>query len=405
MKIKRKDFILSTIILISLSLRILSIVFYGDDEIANEWGDILRNLKEKNILSIRDINGVPVPNIFMPPLYAFFLYFINFFFTNSDSLLIGVKIIQLFLSLISVYLMYRICLNFFSQNLSYIGAIIFSIFPLNIYAVGQISSITIQLFLLSVFLLSFIKIFKGKKIKYLIMFSISSGLMILLRGEFFLFVILTLIYHFLKNKDVKQLFFVTILISLVLLPYIQRNYEIFNTFTITKSGGYNLLKGNNPSSKVEGVKMFRGEGEVVPNIKSKLDALNKMGPIKEHDLLIDKIYLDQALIYIKDDPSRYIKLYFKKFLAFMFIDIESSYPNYYSILNILPKILISITTIISIYFLLNLKLNLYNYLIFYYFSNIGLFSFFFILPRYNLSLLPIQIVLSLYLLKRIKPNF
>ena len=31
-----------------------------------------------------------------------------------------------------------------------------------------------------------------------------------------------------------------------------RNYKIFDTITITKSFGYNLWKGNNELSKVEG---------------------------------------------------------------------------------------------------------------------------------------------------------
>ena len=35
-------------------------------------------------------------------------------------------------------------------------------------------------------------------------------------------------------------------------PYLTRNYYYFETFTLTKSFGYNLLKGNNPFAKVEG---------------------------------------------------------------------------------------------------------------------------------------------------------
>jgi hypothetical protein len=58
--------------------------------------------------------------------------------------------------------------------------------------------------------------------------------------------------------------------------------------------------------------------------------------------------------------------------------------------------------LLGIFTLLRLKINLYNYFILYYFANIGLFSFFFILPRYNLSLLSIQILLSLSLLKQFK---
>ena len=192
---------------------------------------------------------------------------------------------------------------------------------------------------------------------------------------------------------------------LIVSPYLVRNYQIFGVITVTKSAGYNLLKGNNPLSKVEGVGMFRGVEKIVPAVKIKLDELNSRGPIKKHDLIKDKILLDQAIKYIKEDPIRYIQLYFKKALSFIFIDIESTYPNYYSIFNIVPKMLISITAIIGIFMLFKLKIDLYNYFILYYLSNIGLFSFFFILPRYNLSLLSIQIILGLYLLKRFKPNF
>ena len=40
---------------------------------------------------------------------------------------------------------------------------------------------------------------------------------------------------------------------LIVSPYLARNYYQFNTFTITKSLGYNLLKGNNPDFKVEAI--------------------------------------------------------------------------------------------------------------------------------------------------------
>ena len=45
-------------------------------------------------------------------------------------------------------------------------------------------------------------------------------------------------------------------------PYLIRNYQYFETFTLTKSFGYNLLKGNNPSYKVE------GDIEIIEKIKS-----------------------------------------------------------------------------------------------------------------------------------------
>jgi len=67
---------------------------------------------------------------------------------------------------------------------------------------------------------------------------------------------------------------------------------------------------------------------------------------------------------------------------------------------LLPKILISITTVLGIVSTLSLSKNITNYFTLFYLANIGLFSFFFILPRYSLSLLTIQIILSLYFIEK-----
>ena len=40
-----------------------------------------------------------------------------------------------------------------------------------------------------------------------------------------------------------------------------------------------------------------------------------------------------AAKYIKENPKRYIVLYFKKITAFLFIDTDSSEPNYYNIFH------------------------------------------------------------------------
>ena len=138
--------------------------------------------------------------------------------------------------------------------------------------------------------------------------------------------------------------------------------------------------------------------DVVPDLKVKLDNIK---PYKKYDVISDKIFLERAIEFISEDPKRYMKLYLKKTLSFLFIDVESSYPGYYSFLNIIPKLLLSVTSLISIIIFFNFKINLYNYFVLYYFSNIGLFSFFFILPRYTLSILPIQIILSIFLIKKI----
>jgi hypothetical protein len=392
------------IFLTAILTRVFSLYFYRDLEVAMEWGTILSNLEQYGILSVHSVQGVPVPNLFMPPLYPLFLYSVKFFFNNTEIFLLVIQFIQILFALISIYLTYKILLEFFSENLSLIGTFIFTIFPLNIYAVSQISSITMQVLLLNVFLFSLLKLFKNLDYKYIFMFSISSGLSMLLRGEFFIFVFLSIFYLYLKQKKVIKLFVIFLITILVVSPYLYRNYKVFEVITITKSGGYNLLKGNHPNTKVEGTHMFLKVGEVIPEVKAKLDDLVQKGPSNDYDLLQDKVLLDQAIKFIKEDPLKYIKLYFQKFLSFMFIDIDSSYTKYYLPMHLVPKLILGITTFIGIILSFNLRINATNYISLYYFANIGLFSIFFILPRYSLSLLTIQVILSLFIIKKFKPN-
>jgi len=71
------------IFLTAILTRVFSLYFYRDLEVAMEWGTILSNLEQYGILSVHSVQGVPVPNLFMPPLYPLFLYSFKFFFNNT----------------------------------------------------------------------------------------------------------------------------------------------------------------------------------------------------------------------------------------------------------------------------------------------------------------------------------
>ena len=86
------------------------------------------NLEQNNILSVRAVDGVPVPNIFMPPLYPIFLYVIKIPFEDINLFLNVVLIIQLILSIITIFFAHKIFLEFFSTKISFLGTIIFSLF-------------------------------------------------------------------------------------------------------------------------------------------------------------------------------------------------------------------------------------------------------------------------------------
>ena len=235
---------------LSFIIRTLVIYIYHDNRIEQEWEILLYNLIAHKSYSYY---GPPTPHVMLPPLYPFFLYFLNILTFDKISLLNTIIFSQIILSTISVYLFYKINLKIFSNKISFINSYIFSFFPLNVYAAGQTSSITLQVFLSMLFLLFLFNLNEYQKKKKIIFFSLASGLLILTRGEFILIYLFTLFYLLIKNKiNLKNIIIISLCTSLVLSPYLIRNYYNFNQIFIVKALGFNLWKGNNELSSVEG---------------------------------------------------------------------------------------------------------------------------------------------------------
>jgi len=385
------------IFLISISFfsRAIAIYFFGDTNLDYEWGIIISNLETSNIFAFRTVDGVAVPNIFMPPLYPFFLYIIKIITNDSNYFVQIILFLQVLFSLYYIFIFYKLTLKFFSAKLSYLISLVFSLLPIHIYATSQISSASIHLGFLIIYFYYFLNFVDNETRANLFLFSLFSAILILLRGEFIAFHIFTLSYYYFTKKKIKYLFLSFLITLIVISPYLIRNYKIFGVVAIAKAEGYDLWKGNNPNSSVEGYAIIQNK-----NLQMKI---NELKPTKDYDLKIDRLFKEQALEYIIENPFRYLKLYFKKAAAFLFVNTNSSYPNYYNPLHIIPKLILGITTLIGV-FLVRKNESFFSYLSLYYFFSIALFSVFFILPRYSLSLIPIQLLLSAHILKKMKPN-
>ena len=105
--IKTLDTKIFIILIFSTIIRLISIYLFGDTSVDNEWGIMLKNLEQYQMLSVRSVDGVPVPNIFMPPLYPLYLYSIKFFINDLELFLIFIKGFQLIFSLISIIITYK----------------------------------------------------------------------------------------------------------------------------------------------------------------------------------------------------------------------------------------------------------------------------------------------------------
>ena len=383
--------LLTGVIIFSFSLRIISAYFFRDAFIENEWNILLNNLINHKSYSFYSFNNQLLPSAYMPPLYPFLLYFLKTVsFLNDTNFLYLIIFIQIVLSTYSVYLFYQINQSFFSNKLSIINSIIFSIIPLNIYSCGQISSIGLQIFLSLLFLKFSLLLINKEKPRNVIFLSIISGLLILTRGEFILIFFLMLIFTFFYKKlETSNVIKILIIVSLIISPYAIRNYIHFNQIFIVKSFGYNLWKGNNPVSKVEGYENFKNDEFV--KLEKKIEELKKNS---FYEVNRDNIFLNEAFDNLRNNPVRYIQLFFKKLFSYYFIDFNSDYPNYYNFLHIFPILLVSIISFPGLFIFYKKNKLENNYLSLYLLLNLIIFSIFFILPRYKLIILPVQIILA-----------
>ena len=392
---------------LSFIIRLVIIFIYHDNQIDQEWLILLNNLVNYKNYSYY---GSGVPSVMLPPLYPFFLYFLEILTFNKINLLNTIIFVQIILSTTSVYIFYKINQKIFSQKLSLISSFVFSFVPINIYAAGQTSSITLQIFLTLLFFLLLFDLSDNKNKKKILFFSIISGLLILTRGEFILIYIITLAYFFLKKKiNLTSLISIFLCTLITISPYLIRNYNTFNQVFVVKSIGFNLWKGNNELSTIEGYgdfnldfyEMYEADLSINPNFKNLNDEIKLLNKDKFYELNKDKIFLKQAIKNLKEEPFFYFKLFFEKVFSFYFINFNSTHTHYYNIFHFLPILLISIISLPGLILALKEKQFKMGYLNIYLILTIIIFSVFFILPRYKLIIIPIQIILMIYFLQYI----
>ena len=92
-------------------------------------------------------------------------------------------------------------------------------------------------------------------------------------------------------------------------PYLIRNYKVFDEIVLTKSLGYNLLKGNYKEFKVEGNPEIIERDFKIENLGIKTD--------KHFEINLDNFYKDEAIKYIKSDPVNFLMNYPKKVFTFL----------------------------------------------------------------------------------------
>ncbi len=381
------------LLIITVLFRLPLIEIYGDTSLEYEWTKLVRNLVESKQLVWKTIDGFMLPNLWVPPLYAYFIYFFTFFGLEGENLILYVILTQIFLSSVAVVFFFKINKFFFNNQLSFLSAIIFSLFPLYAYASTQISSITLQVFFTILFIYYLFRTIKSQNFFNILIFSISGGLLVLLRGEFYAIFIISLIYMLFLNIKIKNIIIICSLALIIASPYLVRNYLIFDKVTVLNSFGYNIWKGNHPIAVEKSI--VAGDETRSDEIQQEVD---KIPRDLNYRFKFNEIFFHETIENIKEKPVDHFLFVVKKAVSFILIDFNSQDKNYYNAWHYIPVLIVGLVSIIGIV-LSDKKSHNLNYLILLFLVYVGIYSLVSIMPRYKLMILPIQLIFFMIVIK------
>ena len=404
---------INKIVFLSFFIKIVFVVFFHEKNLSDEWGVLIQNFDNFKSYSYYVFEGKGLPSSYMPPLYFSFIYINKILSFDKINFLYLIYFNQVLISSFTVYLFFNLCKNFLSDKISLLGALIFSIFPLIVFSNGLISSACLQLFFYLLFFNLYLGILSNNYThKHLFFLIIISSLTLILRGEFLIIFLFSLIFLIILNK---KNFIYSMLIFLftimIISPYLTRNYINTGKAHIVNVTGYALWKGNNQLAKVEGFHnplhpQSRSDWPQIPEFENLYKNLDKVNKDKNYEINRDKVFKEEAINNIFSNKKDYFFLYLKKIISYFFIDINSSLKNYYNPTHIAPILLFSLCSIPgAIIALKKYKNPQIIYLILITCLLIGFISIFFILPRYKISIISLQILFSLFFFEYLIDKF
>ena len=138
------------IIISSFLVKIFAISIVGDQKIMNEWSFLIHNFNSSGVFGynvvVNDFFATPLfatsddivlPTVYMPPLYFFFIYFLQVVSAEFFNLTKLVIFVQIILSTVSVFFLYKLLQKIDNSKLNNFYNVI-CFFPISIYASTQI---------------------------------------------------------------------------------------------------------------------------------------------------------------------------------------------------------------------------------------------------------------------------
>jgi len=391
------------IFFLALIIRIPIIIVSGDRTLENEFYVLVHNMLSDHGYSFFSVDKsgeivqhivrdpkASLPTATIPPVYPLFLVGMCSVFGTGLEAIILIKIIQALIGAMCCIVLYWIVALKFNERLAFASALLFCFYPILVYLCGQISAANVYVFINLVLLLLLFKGEETGKVRWFFLAGLAFGLLLLSRAEVILFApfILLWICLVIRTRRAKMISAFAVAAIIVWSPWGFRNYKRFDAFVpLTTQGGFNLWQGQN--LQATGTRSQYTDPPFQISLKKNLEILS-LQPSMTYELELDRIYMNEALAFMKNHPTKVLKLALRKFIFYWgyYWGIKFTYPGARAVAYWLPWFILLPFFIIG---LIHSIRDVRKYCLFhlYFILSTLIAMVFFVIPRYRLFMLPL----------------
>jgi len=302
---------------------------------------------------------------FRAPFYPIFL-FVLYLISPQNYLL--VKIMQAILMTITAYFIFKVAKNIFSTEVALVSSGIFSFHPFFIIICSSLLTESLFLFLATSALYLLLKFAKSKRRFLLCLCGIISGIAILTKATFLIFLFISILWLFILRRDLKFVFQSASILFfscfLVLTPWVIRNYKVFHEFIYCNdAGGWSFWVTNSPeyyellTTKDPKRISCLGRDIVLDKANKQIAEFEKNYDYKNlTPKLREKLWYNSAFVYIKNNNVQWVKLLFLKAWEYLkpYLD-PKYYPQKYVLATLFLNGIIFILGTIGLFLALRVR--------------------------------------------------
>lgn len=330
---KRVKIGLACFLCIAAMLRIFLTYHYIDLHHAKLWefGVIARNLYQTGSYPFR----VPgVSSGYMPPAYPVFIALAYKAFGIGLSAHVTVAVVLLIFEMAIPFLVGWIACTIWDWKVSAVAFLLSLFWPLFVIMSGRLHCIPMY----AAFLIgAYGVLFSGRPFgvwKFMLC-GFLLGVYANFRYEAILFLI-PIIYYIVRLKapparsgvnKLKAVLLLLVSFTILIAPWVIRNYRVFGHFVFSTSGGYNLLRGHHEGATGTGRDPWPA-AKIDPDAATPIPAMAPLQDLQyksvEDELIADRFCAQRAVSYMIHNPKREVELLFRK--AFYFLVADFTHP-------------------------------------------------------------------------------